>query len=361
MHPDIPNELLLHIFENLEDGPSLLAVILTCHRFHQLGVETLLRTVVWNTEDKAENAVAFLEDNPHLMRFPRSLAIHPEGGVAPWNSIWRRPITFINLNHLSLRHLTLSTGFYDFLVNAPRDLTHLAIDSCVVEEPPLWFSSSAHPPIPITHLSLGVDYASLEQVHSLFDLGLPHPTLAFIEELRLLQSLTTDLWVAVSQPPTALARLTSFTSTGVMVKVPFDVWRYLNQLLGRAENLVELEMSSCSAANTDGMRVVPPFVTARKMERFVGPAHLATSIVRAAPALVSLVIKQPAVEIQTRVEAVNFNCGRKAGLRRLVVGWGKQVLRVIFESWHSESQTVQVEGVQEGERRSLCGVPDAGI
>ncbi|KAK7042873.1 hypothetical protein R3P38DRAFT_2768362 [Favolaschia claudopus] len=166
MSLEFPNEVWLHIFSLVSDGPSLKAIILSSRRFHDLALPELLRSVGWNSAEKAEAHLDFFERRVDCRKVPTrfALTLRFEGDTQSESvtTIVGRISWFANLRTLSFTNASLDGLFYTTLSQLPR-LTDLSLDSCYLASPPL-----AVPPtplqnssplavnldIPVTHLAL---------------------------------------------------------------------------------------------------------------------------------------------------------------------------------------------------------------
>jgi hypothetical protein len=71
-----PNEVWMRIFSYTTDARTLMAIILTSRRFHDLGLQDLARTLVWKTQEKAEANIEFWGGNTDWWRIPRALHLN---------------------------------------------------------------------------------------------------------------------------------------------------------------------------------------------------------------------------------------------------------------------------------------------
>ncbi|KAK7000670.1 hypothetical protein R3P38DRAFT_3218976 [Favolaschia claudopus] len=166
MSLEFPNEVWLHIFSLVSDRPSLKAIILSSRRFHDLALAELLRSVSWNSAEKAEAHLDFFETRVDCRKVPTRLAftlqIDGDTQSESVTTIVGRISWFANLRTLSFTNASLDGLFYTTLSQLPR-LTDLTLDSCSLASPPLVIPPTplqissplaVNLDIPVTHLAV---------------------------------------------------------------------------------------------------------------------------------------------------------------------------------------------------------------
>ncbi|KAK7006410.1 hypothetical protein R3P38DRAFT_3214463 [Favolaschia claudopus] len=157
-----PAEMWLHIFSFVSDARSLRAIILSSRQFHDLALPQLLRSVCWNSVDKAEAHLDFFETQINRRTIPTKLALTlPSDNFARIESITaivERITWFTSLKSLSFANVHLSASLYAVLAQIAT-LKDLSLDSCHLAVFPALFQQNPSPPvnlnISITHLTVG--------------------------------------------------------------------------------------------------------------------------------------------------------------------------------------------------------------
>ncbi|KAJ7095573.1 hypothetical protein C8R44DRAFT_889992 [Mycena epipterygia] len=75
----VPNEIWLRIFFHVADAKSLMAFNLTSRAFHDLGVEELNRTLIWNKTERTKHTLKFWRRNMHRSHIPTMLSMQLNG------------------------------------------------------------------------------------------------------------------------------------------------------------------------------------------------------------------------------------------------------------------------------------------
>ncbi|KAI9458055.1 hypothetical protein HD554DRAFT_2197771 [Boletus coccyginus] len=195
-----PNELWMHVFEELDAPSDLASVVRANRRFKALGIRVLYRHITWSDPLKFVANNPFLAENPALRSVVRALTlgistatsqldrieqisrakaiIHLSGEIAPLHrpnrvhearflddigiaspasdsvtdAMYNHALTFSNLRDLTFNSMVLPDSFYAFVHRFPA-LDKLAIENCT---PPLRpQSTDLHPrDLPITELTI---------------------------------------------------------------------------------------------------------------------------------------------------------------------------------------------------------------
>lgn len=199
-----PNELWMHVFEELDAPSDLASVVRANRRFKALGIRVLYRHITWSDPLKFVANIPFLAENPALRSVVRALTlgvstatsqldrieqisrakaiIHLSGEIAPLHrpnrvhearflddigiaspvdllasdsvtdAMYNHALTFSNLRDLTFNSMVLPDSFYAFVHRFPA-LDKLAIENCT---PPLRpQSTDLHPrDLPITELTI---------------------------------------------------------------------------------------------------------------------------------------------------------------------------------------------------------------
>ncbi|KAJ6573453.1 hypothetical protein DFH09DRAFT_1312156 [Mycena vulgaris] len=149
----LPNELWLRIFASVTDAPTLKAILAISHRFHALGLEVGLRTVVWQPAWKTHSRVMEFLERPEKCRILRVLSltldnnfhhgqiIDVESGdlerIYQREQDWLRCLRrFSNLTSLTITGGQISPFYFDTF-RWLRCLTEVKLQSCWVAAFPL--------------------------------------------------------------------------------------------------------------------------------------------------------------------------------------------------------------------------------
>ncbi|KAJ7486638.1 hypothetical protein FB451DRAFT_1391538 [Mycena latifolia] len=137
----LSNELWLHVFSNITDVKTLKAILSASHRFHALGLEKVLRTLVWRTPETTARRVLDMLDRPERCRIPRVLALTLDcdlynGKVTDTKSgeierISRCIGLFANLTSLTITGGNIPPAYFDTFRDLRR-LAELTLRSCWV-------------------------------------------------------------------------------------------------------------------------------------------------------------------------------------------------------------------------------------
>ncbi|KAJ6600494.1 hypothetical protein DFH09DRAFT_595991 [Mycena vulgaris] len=288
--PPVPNELWLRIFSHIVDAKSLKAVVLTSRRFHNLGTEELLRTIVWKTREQTEQNLEYWKNHAHQSYIPTALTINlnnrwktrilPSGHLVeaddweaeeedadPYPDALRHASLFRNLGSLSLSNGRIPDTFYYALVSLPQ-LTHLALVGCAIPDAPPHFPLSFPSFADATIAPAGVTVTDLS-IRSVYRDGLT-TLFTFLPRLR---ALTTDDTVSI--PGHVLQQLRSLNLPA------FDTMGAMH--LQHMPNLLHL-----SVAGTVGREVPALTATLSLLESFSGPAMHIAGVLNGSPNLVTL-------------------------------------------------------------------------
>ncbi|KAJ7136334.1 hypothetical protein C8R43DRAFT_1020511 [Mycena crocata] len=323
---NFPNEMWMRVFAYC-DGQSLRAVILTCRRFRTLGMEELLRTLVWQSKKKAEQNLEFWEDAVDRRYIPTSLSMKFSRRIDSCPDILNHISWFHNLRTLSLSGGGLPTIFYWVLLSL-QQLTHLSLASCELPHPPAHFPLSYPSFSDVTAESPEIRITDLSVRNVLGYFGEPLPVQELLEFLPHLRALTTDYtYIHPSEP--ILPQLTSFTLLPSSSSPEFMVM-WMNTCLGHTKNLRHLTIGVPTALT---MRDAPPPVDASLpfLETFTGPAFVADGILDGAPALLALTINtvfKKTEEALSIIERVNHAATLRA-IDLKLVEWDDEVLLAV--------------------------------
>ncbi|KAJ7764310.1 hypothetical protein B0H16DRAFT_443580 [Mycena metata] len=344
-----PDEVWLRIFAYIIDARSLQSLVLSCSLFHNLGMEELLRTLVWNTQEKTEANLEFWEKSTDRQHIPKALSINMNlkyDAAESHPAILRSATRFHSLSSLSLSNARLGPTFYQVLIGLPN-LTHLSVNSCcLAAAPPHFpysfpsFSANGTTGISVTDLTIQristyhhVYYSDEEDDDDGFWVSLPQrPDLAFFALLPHLRALTVSRYVKI--PIANLPQLTSLTlvagmGTGAAIHL-------LNEYLPHTPSLLHLDVGLTTDKWWDPSRE-PPELPALQgslplLQSFTGPAIIAASIIPDSPALASLKINNFLVKMEEAlmlVERVNADSLHEIDLR--LAKWDDEVLLAITQ------------------------------
>ncbi|KAJ6521167.1 hypothetical protein DFH09DRAFT_1426092 [Mycena vulgaris] len=325
-----PNEVWIWVFSHLVDGKSLHAVILTSWRFHNLGMDELLRTLVWKTTERAKNNLQFWEKNKHLAYIPTSLSLNlarrRDPGIGDLPLILNHVPGFQNLDTLSLSNVILPPVFYHVLLSLPN-LTHLELLTCRVSDAPphFPFSFPSFLEQDSRGIEIGITHLSLSNVRR--DSPLPgtfHFHIDLLTFLPVLESLTLDDFPSV--PDSVLQQLTSLTLRPA--PSPDVVVHQLNAYLPHTQNLLHLTIGAPEAPAREILPQIVP--TAPLLETLTAPESIAHGVLLGSPLLQSLTINTPFAKKQNALDIIERIHG--ATLRTLALTlteWDDEVLLAI--------------------------------
>ncbi|KAJ7652393.1 hypothetical protein DFH06DRAFT_1331031 [Mycena polygramma] len=357
-HPNFPNEVLLHIFSHVVDANSLKAVVLTSQRFHNLGLQELLRTLVWNTTEKAQASIDFWERNDNnRRRIPTALSLNLNGRMGLYENeshptILQHASLFRNLSSLSLSNSGLAVTFYQVLLNLPN-LTHLNLVSCRVANAPPHFpysfpSLSADPEVSVTHLTLS--HVSTYHYIPPVDEDEDHPNvpdnhyvplngiLPLFIHLPRLNSLTFNSSIRL---PIFLPQITSLAIPAMHLEHAIDL---LSHRLPAMPNIQHLRIGALperpqprTPPREDPQAPPPPMLSfgvhLPELESFVGPVNIARSLVPLAPLLSALTVN--VFFAKTADALAMIECAKGSQLRSIelrVSEWDDELLLAITHS-----------------------------
>ncbi|KAJ7090085.1 hypothetical protein C8R44DRAFT_861310 [Mycena epipterygia] len=330
--PSFPNEVWMRVFSYIVDACSLQAVILTSRRFHNLGIEELIRSVVWNSTEKAQRNLEFWENNMDQTHIPKAMSLNLKSlqDSAPYPAILDHISWFHNLNNLSLSNGRLPAIFYNVLLSLPQ-LTHLTLDGCQIPDAPDHFPFSypsfmdeeVEPAISITHLTLRNRVIRYDpSTQTFLDWMGAIPLLKLLPHMR---SLTTGY---LTIPISTLQQLTSLTV--VSCPSPEHTVRILNAYLPYTPNLLHLTVGAPMHQST---REAPPQITQTSLpllETLTGPGFVAHGILRDSVNLESLTVNTALAKTEDAldlIEAANVVTLRAIQLR--LTEWDDEVLLAI--------------------------------
>ncbi|KAJ7652385.1 hypothetical protein DFH06DRAFT_535286 [Mycena polygramma] len=350
--PYFPNEVLLDLFTHVVDGSSLRAVVLASQRFHNLGLQELLRTLVWHSTEKAQANIGFWERNDNSRRlFPTALAfnLNDRKGVHANEShpaILRHISWFKSLKSLSISNAALAVTFYEVLANLPT-LTHLSLVKCPIANAPPHFPSSfpsfsAGPvEISVTDLTLahvwGHKHVPADEYVVPVDTGIIYRyrralskwTVPLFKFLPHLTALTLDTVFSAWSMPRSLPEITTLS----IVNMPLeDAIMCSNSHLRIMPNLQHLHFVRLYETPMV-MRPDDPDedVDLPWLQSFTGPAVVATSLVSRAPLLTALTINlfiAKTTDALALIEATNVTELRQIELR--LRHWDDQLMLTVM-------------------------------
>ncbi|KAJ6452321.1 hypothetical protein C8R47DRAFT_1258252 [Mycena vitilis] len=327
--PYFPNEVLLDIFTHVVEGSSLKTVVLTSQRFHDLGLQELLRTLVWHSTEKAQANIGFWERNDNSRRLlptALSLNLHDRKGVhanETHPAILRHISCFKNLKSLTISNAALAVTFYEVLANLPT-LTHLTLVKCPIANAPPHFPSS-FPSLSAGPAEISVTYLALAHVwpHKHVpadeyvvpvDTGIIHRsrcrpsdwTVPLFQFLPRLTALTLDTVFSAGSMPRSLPQVTTLS----IVDMPLDsAIICLNSHLRIMPNLQHLHFLRLYETP---MVMRPHYHSADAnlpwLQSFTGPAIVAMRLVSRAPLLTALAINlfiAKTTDALALIEAIN--------------------------------------------------------
>ncbi|KAJ6529628.1 hypothetical protein B0H19DRAFT_1384813 [Mycena capillaripes] len=351
-----PNEVWLRVFSFVEAN-SLRAVILASKRFHNLGLQELSRTLVWNTAARAEANIQFWENNSNAPRHvPTALSMDGNKVFTYLDNESHPAILmhiswFPNLWSLSLSNACLSITFYQVLGHLPN-LTHLDLVSCGLANPPPHFpysfpGFSSEPAISVTDLS--ISYVESYQYKPPFDKERAHDQdyvkqyndycnhfeppaiLHLFSLLPHLCALTLASYTAI--PISVLQQLTSFSLSAMELE---DAVLLLKMYLRVTPNLLHLSVES-PAERVELRREgeeppAPPqlLVELPLLESYDGPAYIAARLMSGSPKLTSLKINAFLKKTEEAVALIEAASG--AALREIelcIQEWDDEVLLAV--------------------------------
>ncbi|KAK6988098.1 hypothetical protein R3P38DRAFT_3229649 [Favolaschia claudopus] len=284
-----PAEMWLHIFSFVSDRRSLRAIILSSRQFHDLALPELLRSVCWNSVDKAEAHLDFFETQINRRTIPTKLALTlPSDTFARIESITaivERITWFPNLKSLSLANVHLSESLYAVLAQIPT-LTDLSLDSCHLAVLPTLLQNplpTVNLNIPITHLTVG----------GLFPLDAVQIRTLYRQLLALLQNLIS--LTLKDHFPIFLGSLPTLTSLCICAPYEDHAVSLLNvhNLPSIAANLLHLRVDVLDAP-TDPHTPVEPVeiveISAPLLQSFMGSLYIANCLLRTSHNISSITI-----------------------------------------------------------------------
>ncbi|KAJ6526163.1 hypothetical protein DFH09DRAFT_1286010 [Mycena vulgaris] len=329
-----PNEVWMQVFSYLAGGNSLQAVTLTCRRFHNLGMDELLRTLVWKTVEKATNNLKFWEENVELAYIPTSLSLslaHRDPAACTLPLVLNHVSWFQNLDTLSLSNVILPPVFYHVLLNLPNG-KHLNLHSCHVPDAPpkfpfsfpsFWDQDMEDIEIGVTHLSLrNVIRAIQGSIH-----GDPHTQIDLFKFLPDLEALTLEY-----VPPVPISILQQLTSLTLLpARSPDQTVYQLNEYLPHTPNLIHLNIG---APRTHTMREAPPPIvpTVPLLETLTGPEFVAHAVLLGSPTLVSLTVNTPLEKTRDALDLIEkCNGPTVVDIELSLTEWDDEVLLAVTQ------------------------------
>ncbi|KAK6980761.1 hypothetical protein R3P38DRAFT_3376668 [Favolaschia claudopus] len=325
-----PAEMWLHIFSFVSDRRSLRAIILSSRQFHDLALPELLRTVCWNSVDKAEAHLDFFETQINRRTIPTKLALTlPSDTFARIESVTaivERIPWFTSLKSLSFANVHLSASLYAVLAQIPT-LMYLSLDSCHLAVLPALYQQNPSPPvnlnIPITHLTVGgVSPLDAIQIHTLY-----RQLLSLLQNLVSL-TLKDHFYVFLGSLPslTSLAICARFDEHAVsLLKM-----HYLPII---AANVLHLRVDVFGAPPDLSMPVEPAEIvdiSAPVLKSFMGSLYIANCLLRTSHNLSSITITTLVKKTQDAlgfIEAASTSPIEDIELR--VEDWDDEVLLAI--------------------------------
>ncbi|KAJ7652386.1 hypothetical protein DFH06DRAFT_1206005 [Mycena polygramma] len=356
-----PNEILLDIFSHV-DAKSLKAIVLASQRFHNLGLQDLLRNIVWTTAEKAQANIAFWERNDNTRRlFPTSLSMNfgrSRYAVNETHPAILHHVSWLkNLRTLSISHATLAITFYNVLINLPS-LTHLNLVSCRVANAPHHFPYfSESPPlsaepleITVTDLTLctvtGYRYVPADEYEDFdnaeanylyrdmhWDTG---PIFVLFTVFPHLSALTIDSHFDSMSSPSNLPQITTLSLPAMHLQ---NAIALLNRRLPGMPNVKHLQIVApphiLPPSEPYGFRTAPLAFGLQLplLQSFTGPAEIATGLIPHAPLLTSLKINVFLPKTTDALELIEATNGAK--LRQLelrVPDWDDELALTIVHS-----------------------------
>ncbi|KAJ6556039.1 hypothetical protein B0H19DRAFT_1262156 [Mycena capillaripes] len=321
-----PNEVGMRVFSTV-DARSLRAVLLTSQRFHNLGLQELLCTLVWNAAAKAEANIELWERNINdRRRIPTELLllmnVNTRYEIESQPEILSHVSSFRNLGSLSLSNAWLAISFCQVLANLPS-LTHLSLESCSVANPPPHFPHS-------------------------FPSFSPNPVGITVNVLTLFND-EDDAWEAPHrnnhwQPPSTLhlfwllPRLRTLT-LGSLIHMPAS---FLQQIISLSLALMAmlhaintLNLYLPHTANLPPRTEEPPpppqlLLGVPLLESFTGPAYIAARLLPGAPLLRLLKVDTFLQKTQDALELIEAASGSSLHTIELrIEDSGDEVLRAV--------------------------------
>ncbi|KAJ7699385.1 hypothetical protein B0H17DRAFT_1049621 [Mycena rosella] len=282
-----PDELLLAIFDQVEDVKSLQSAVITCRKFHDLGCGAFLRNIVWRDPSTALANLPFWERNPDKCRYPRSVSLENLVGKecpADLPEVFDRIRSFSRLEHLRLDEGVMTTAIYHVLRHLPN-LMHLTFNNNLFYQAPPLFPFSTSFPSPLIHVAstLPVPVTILSIYNPMVsDKELDTPCL-----LSFLPNLHTVLTPhdAVFVPDHLAAQLGSVTLASAQFSEDLEeCLQFLDNALRRSPLLQHLCLTSrFSSPTTFSSRAPGPPLPAPNLVTFSGPFAAALRIAIAQP------------------------------------------------------------------------------
>ncbi|KAJ6631890.1 hypothetical protein B0H10DRAFT_1495 [Mycena sp. CBHHK59/15] len=335
-----PNEVWMRVFANIVDAASLKNVMLTSRRFHNLAVEEMLRTIVWNLKmsNKSEGNLEFMEDHEAQRLVPRTLEVYFSQHRAPGFSqlrIVHHVSWFSNLNHLSLFNGAVPSTFYHVLVSL-QNLRHLTLDHCHVPYPPPFyplsfpsFSDAAldNPGIPLTHLDILVTrFYNIYEAMAGPVLFNTTPAPGLLNILPHLRALKTDY---MELPVHLLEQLTSLSlyPSGSVAETLSELALFLPHTL----NLLHLCVDPPQSQYT--REAIPPIVVSLpSLRTFSGPCFIADSILDGAPDVADVAINTVIGKVGEALDIIEkLNPLTMRSIDLMLQEWDDEVLLAITQ------------------------------
>ncbi|KAJ7881770.1 hypothetical protein B0H14DRAFT_3433806 [Mycena olivaceomarginata] len=351
----LPQEMWLRVFELVDCTTSLRCVVLVCRKFHNLGIEALVRHISWPSTAVAMSHLDFWDRNPSKTHLVRSVYFSLSGTdvTKDYPRIFGCIQSFSKLKHIELGFGPLPEILYPTLQYLPS-VTHLTLESCAIPPPPLFFpysypSPSADPPLPIqvTHLSISKLWGSIANL--VVD-GVSVPIAHHLPNLR---AFSTDA-IGFQIPVDVSAQLSSLSIT--LPTLSGDIQPRLDAVLQRSPALTHLDISIAPAAFNHALpppatpsiatQPSPPLPELRVLS---APWPTAGHIIRGAPLLTHLRVG-PQIPIPKTSDAIwLIERIRHAPLRGVALhlqGWDDEVLLAatrclpgceVLEMWYHDA------------------------
>ncbi|KAJ7167931.1 hypothetical protein C8R46DRAFT_1270567 [Mycena filopes] len=305
MSSEFPAEVWLRIFSYVVDGATLRSVVLACSHLHNLGMEELLRTLVWDTQQKAESNLEFWDGAMHLQHIPRTLRMNMNvkyrGSEETPPRILSSALRFPNLTSLSLYRVCLGPAFYQVLAGLPN-LTHLSLSHSQLASAPPHFPHSFpslaaedSQPVAVTNLTMeAVDsyFHRYDRDDTIWTTRAESPEVQLFLFLPRLHTVTLKSFVRI--PRAVLAQLTTFAlAPGLRTKDAIDL---LNVYLPHTPALLHLRIGATvewarPGAHADTAVPLPTLTAGLPLlHSFVGPGVIAADLIARAPVLASLTV-----------------------------------------------------------------------